>query len=67
MAQPGDSYVGKNPASWSGLPLVGTTGTRKKMMAASTTRKNANALVLLFNADQEIEGEGAIETNVQNR
>ncbi|MDA4117505.1 MAG: hypothetical protein OK455_04090, partial [Thaumarchaeota archaeon] len=36
--QLGDVYLGKKPASWRGLPLVGTIGATKTMHKANATR-----------------------------
>ena len=49
--QLGEAYRGKKPASWKGLPFVGTIGAMKKMRAKATTL--ATAILRLVKLSRE--------------
>ena len=46
-AQLGEAYLGKYPASWRGLPLVGTIGATKKTPMTTATMQAASSFRLV--------------------
>jgi len=55
-AQLGETYRGKNPASWRGLPLVGIIGAAKKTQMSAATRQATSSflLVKLYHSSLEL-------------